>query len=103
MSIFVLRRLGEALVTLLIMTVMIFSLARLTGDPTPLVLPAEATEADRNFFREQYGLDRSLPEQYVVFLRNISRGDFGISFRYRKPAIDMVLTAMGPTLQLTLV
>ena len=103
MSIFVLRRLGEALITLLIMTVMIFSLARLTGDPTPLVLPAEATEADRNFFREQYGLDRSLPEQYVVFLGNISRGDFGISFRYRKPAIDMVLSAMGPTLQLTLV
>lgn len=103
MSIFVLRRLGEALVTLMIMTVMIFSLARLTGDPTPLVLPAEATEADRNFFREQYGLDRSLPEQYVVFLRNIARGDFGISFRYRKPAIDMVLTALGPTLQLTLV
>lgn len=103
MSIFILKRLGEALVTLLIMTVMIFSLARLTGDPTPLVLPAEATDADRNFFREQYGLDRSLPEQYLVFLRNVSQGDFGISFRYRKPAIDMVLSAMVPTLQLTLV
>ncbi len=70
----------QAAVTLLIMTFMIFGLARLTGDPTPLVLPAEATEADRNFFREQYGLDRSIPEQYVVFLRNIAHGDFGLPF-----------------------
>jgi ABC-type dipeptide/oligopeptide/nickel transport system permease component len=103
MSVFVLKRLVQAAITFLIMTFMIFGLARLTGDPTPLVLPAEATEADRNFFREQYGLDRSIPEQYLVFLGNIAHGDFGISFRYRKPAIDIVLTAMGPTLELTFV
>lgn len=103
MSIFIFKRLVQAAVTLMIMTFMIFGLARLTGDPTPLVLPAEATEADRNFFREQYGLDRSLPEQYLIFLRNVSQGDFGISFRYRQPAIDIVLAAMGPTLQLTLI
>jgi peptide/nickel transport system permease protein len=101
MSIFALKRLMQAAVTLLIMTFMIFGLARLTGDPTPLVLPAEATEADRNFFREQYGLDRSMPEQYVVFLSNIAHGDFGISFRYRRPAIDIVMVAIGPTLELT--
>jgi len=101
MSVFVLKRLGQAVVTLLLMTFMIFGLARLTGDPTPLVLPAEATEADRNFFREQYGLDRSLPEQYVIFLRNVTHGDFGISFRYRKPAMEIVATAMRPTLELS--
>jgi peptide/nickel transport system permease protein len=101
MSIFVLKRLGQAIVTLLLMTFMVFGLARLTGDPTPLVLPAEATEADRNFFREQYGLDRSLPKQYLVFLGNVVRGDFGVSFRYRKPAIGIVVAAMGPTLQLS--
>jgi peptide/nickel transport system permease protein len=103
MSVFVLKRLVQAAITFLIMTFMIFGLARLTGDPTPLVLPAEATEADRNFFREQYGLDRTIPEQYLVFLGNIAHGDFGISFRYRKPAIDIVLAAMGPTLELTLI
>jgi peptide/nickel transport system permease protein len=103
MSVFVSKRLVQAAITFLIMTFMIFGLARLTGDPTPLVLPAEATEADRNFFREQYGLDRSIPEQYLVFLGNIAHGDFGVSFRYRKPAIDIVLAAMGPTLELTLV
>ncbi|GGG28181.1 glutathione ABC transporter permease [Caldovatus sediminis] len=100
MARFLLTRLGQALVTLALLTVLIFVLARLTGDPTPLVLPSEATEADRAFFRQQYGLDRPVHEQYVVFLRNVLRGDFGISFRYREPAFDLVLAAIGPTLQL---
>jgi peptide/nickel transport system permease protein len=94
------HRLAQTVITFLLLTAIIFSLARLTGDPTPLVLPSEATEADRAFFRQQYGLDRSLPEQYFVFLSNVLRGDFGSSFRYREPAIDIVLAALGPTAEL---
>lgn len=101
MGLIVLRRLGQTLIVLFIVTLMVFALARLTGDPTPLVVPAEATEADRTFFREQYGLDQPLPVQYGIFLRNVLAGDFGISFRYREPAIKLVLNAVGPTLQLT--
>lgn len=101
MGLIIIRRLGETLVVLWIVTLMVFGLARLTGDPTPMVVPAEATEADRNFFREQYGLDKPLPMQYAIFLRNVLTGDFGVSFRYREPAIDLVAAAVGPTLQLT--
>lgn len=101
MTLYLLKRMGQALITLGILSVIIFGLARLTGDPTPLIVPAEATEADRNFFREQYGLNRSVPEQYFIFIRNILRGDFGISFRYRQPAIDYVLSGLKPTLELT--
>ncbi|MBV1795719.1 ABC transporter permease [Siccirubricoccus sp. G192] len=97
---FILKRIGQTLITLLLLTILIFTLARLTGDPTPLVMPSEATDADRTFFREQYGLDRPLHEQYLVFLRNILSGDFGVSFRYREPAMNLVLAAIGPTLQL---
>jgi peptide/nickel transport system permease protein len=100
MARFILTRLWQTLITLLLLTILIFILARLTGDPTPLVMPSEATEADRNFFRQQYGLDRPVHEQYVIFLRNVLHGDFGISFRYREPAFDLVLAAIGPTLQL---
>lgn len=100
MGLYLLSRIGQALVTLLIMTVIIFALARLTGDPTPLLVPSEATESDRQFFREQYGLDRSFPEQYYVFMRNVLRGEFGVSFRYREPALGIVLNALGPTLKL---
>jgi ABC-type dipeptide/oligopeptide/nickel transport system permease component len=101
MASFLYRRVGQTLVTLLLLTLLIFTLARLTGDPTPLIMPSEATDADRAFFREQYGLDRSLPEQYFVFLGNIVQGDFGVSFRYREPALGLVLQALGPTLQLS--
>ncbi len=101
MGLIILQRVGQTLVVLLIVTLMVFGLARLTGDPTPLVVPAEATEADRTFFREQYGLDKPVPVQYVIFLRNVLSGDFGISFRHREPAINLVMSAVGPTLKLT--
>jgi ABC-type dipeptide/oligopeptide/nickel transport system permease component len=97
------KRALQTLVTLLLLTLLVFGLARLTGDPTPLILPAEATEQDRDFFRAQYGLDQPLPVQYLIFLRNISEGNFGVSFRYRDPAFGLALAAVGPTLKLTAV
>ena len=100
MTIFLVRRIAEMLLTLLLITVLVFGLARLTGDPTPLLTPTEATDEDREFFRKQYGLDRSLPEQYATFLGNVLVGNFGVSFRWREPAIDVVITALGPTLKL---
>jgi ABC-type dipeptide/oligopeptide/nickel transport system permease component len=100
-TVFLARRLGQTLITLLVLTLMVFALARLTGDPAPLVLPTEATARDLDFFRQQYGLDRPLPHQYAVFLSNILRADFGMSFRYREPAIGIVLAGLGPTLRLT--
>ena len=98
MSVYLVKRLGQTLVTLLFLTLMVFALARLTGDPAPLVLPTEATAQDAQFFRQQYGLDRSLPEQYLIFLGNVSRGDFGVSFRYREPAIGFVMAGLGPAI-----
>jgi peptide/nickel transport system permease protein len=100
-TILILKRLGQTAVTFLILTVMVFALARLTGDPAPLVLPTEATTKDLEFFRQQYGLDRSLPFQYLTFLSNAFVGDFGTSFRYRQPALSIVAAGLLPTLKLT--
>jgi len=95
------QRFAQAFVTLLLVTLLVFTLVRLTGDPVPIISQPEATEADRNFFRIQYGLDRSLPEQYLIFVGNLMRGDFGVSFRLREPALGVVVGAIGPTLKLT--
>ncbi len=100
MTRYIVRRLLQTVVTAIFVTVIVFSLARLTGDPTLLILPTEATEADRTFFRRQLGLDRSLPEQYLTFLGNALRGDLGVSFRYREPALDLVLSRLPATLEL---
>jgi peptide/nickel transport system permease protein len=99
--IYFLSRLGQTAVTLLILTIIVFGAARLTGDPAASVLPADATDADRDFFRHQYGLDRPIVEQYFVFIGNALQGNFGVSFRHRVSAIDLVVGAIGPTLELT--
>lgn len=101
MTLYLLRRLAQTVITLIILSVMIFALARLTGDPAPLILPSEASAQDYAFFRQQYGLDRSLPEQYLTFVGNVLHGDFGHSFRYKKPAIEIVASGILPTLKLT--
>ncbi|MCA8927873.1 MAG: ABC transporter permease [Alphaproteobacteria bacterium] len=100
---YIVRRLGQTVVTALFVTVIVFSLARLTGDPTILIVPTEATEQDIQFFRQQLGLDRPLYEQYWSFLSNTLQGDMGVSFRYRVPALDLVLDRLPATLELAFV
>jgi peptide/nickel transport system permease protein len=97
---FILRRLVQTAFTAVLVSLIVFAMARLTGDPTLTLLPAEATEQDRNFFRKQYGLDRPLPVQYLTYVGNVLRGDLGVSFRYREPALGIVLERLGATLQL---
>lgn len=101
MPIFILRRALESFATLFVLTLVIFLLARLVGDPAPLVLGTEATPADLAFYRHQYGLDRPLVMQYLTFLGNVAQGDFGASFRYRVPAIGLILPALWATFKLT--
>ena len=100
MLLYVTRRIGQTLVTALFVTMIVFSLARLTGDPTIMLLPTEATQEDRDFFRRQLGLDKSLPEQYLTYLGRALSGDLGSSFRYREPALGLVLGKLPATLEL---
>src|SRR5688572_6294774 len=102
MFVYVARRIGQTLITALFVTMIVFSLARLTGDPTIMLLPTEATQEDREFFRRQLGLDKSLPEQYLTYLGNALSGDLGTSFRYREPALGLVLSRLPATLELAL-
>ena len=100
MAAYLVRRLFQTIATALFVTVIVFVLARLTGDPTVLLLPTEATEADRDFFRRQLGLDQPLPQQYLSFIGNVVAGDLGTSFRHRVPALSLVLSKLPATLEL---
>jgi len=81
----------------------VFALARVTGDPTILLLPTESTQEDRDFFRKQLGLDLPLHLQYLTFVGKVLEGDMGQSFRYREPALRIVLDRLPATLQLAAV
>ena len=79
MTAFLLRRLGQALLTIFGVATLIFFLQRLTGDPTYLLVPETATQADIEALRHALGFDRPLWVQYLSFLGEIARFDLGRS------------------------
>ncbi len=103
MTRFILKRCGFALVSLFILSVTIFVLIRLTGDPATLLAAPEAKEADLQALRVQLGLDRSWPVQYVHFVGGALRGDFGTSLYYRVPAGSLYWQRLPASLQLAAV
>ncbi|HEX9820102.1 MAG TPA: ABC transporter permease [Methylomirabilota bacterium] len=100
MTRFILKRCGLALASLFILSVTIFVLIRLTGDPATLLAAPEAKEADLAAIRVQLGLDRSWPVQYVHFVGGALRGDFGTSLYYRVPAGALYWQRLPASLQL---
>jgi len=103
MTRFVLRRCVYALASLLILSVTIFVLIRLTGDPATLLAAPHASEADLAAIRVQFGLDRSWPVQYLHFVGGALQGDFGTSIYYRVPAGALYWQRLPASLQLAAV
>ena len=95
------RRLLQLVPTLLGVTVVVFLLVRVSGDPTQLLLPETATPADRELFRKQHGLDRPLAIQYAQYVGNLIMGDFGRSLIDERSALDAVLQRLPATIELT--
>jgi peptide/nickel transport system permease protein len=100
MTRFILRRCVYALASLCILSVTIFVLIRLTGDPATLLAAPHASEADLAAIRAQFGLDRSWPVQYAHFVGGALQGDFGTSLYYRVPAGALYWQRLPASLQL---
>src|SRR6266850_591085 len=96
---YVARRLVQSLGVLLGVSVIVFGLLHLTGDPTRLLLPLEAREEDVRQLRALLGLDDPLWVQYVRFLGRAVRGDFGLSFKHQLPALTLIFQTLPATLQ----
>ena len=97
---FVLRRLAQSVVLLFVLALIIFALARVSGNPADLLLREDATQEDRAHFLHALGLDRPVHEQLYLFLGGLLRGDLGESIRYRKPAAEVFFERLPNTLQL---
>ena len=85
---------------LVILALIVFALARVTGNPADLLLREDATQEDRAHLLKALGLDRPTHEQLLVFLGGALRGDLGQSIRYRKPAVDVFFERLPNTLSL---
>ncbi len=100
MARFLLGRLFDGLVAILGVVTIVFVISRLLGDPAVLLLPVGATEQQIADLRSGLGLDRPIWQQYVTYLSGAVRGDFGQSFQFMRPAIDVVLERMPATMAL---
>ena len=97
---FILKRLGYSAISLCLLALTIFLFVRLTGDPTVLLVEPGASREDMAMVRQQLGLDRSLPVQFASFVGDMLRGDFGKSFYYRTPVLELYLSRLPSSLLL---
>jgi peptide/nickel transport system permease protein len=97
---YILQRLLQSVVVLFVLALVVFALARVTGNPADLLLPEDATRDDREHLLRALGLDRPTHEQLLLFFRGAMHGDLGQSIRYRKPAVEVFFERLPNTLAL---
>ncbi|SIT72787.1 ABC transporter permease [Edaphobacillus lindanitolerans] len=99
---YLLKSLLKTIPVLLFITLIVFVLMRLTGDPVSLMLPETATQEERETLKNSLGLNDPLPVQYMHFLGDLVKGDFGDSFRYNTDALELVMERLPATIELAI-
>jgi peptide/nickel transport system permease protein len=94
------KGLGNALISILGASLIIFIISRLSGDPVALMLPMDAPQSAVAALRQELGLDRPMWEQYLLFLWKAVQGDFGQSYRWQMPALTLVFDRLPATIAL---
>jgi peptide/nickel transport system permease protein len=99
---YIVRRILQSIVVVLGVATLIFLALRLSGDPVVLIVGAQATPEEIQRVRSSLGLDRPIHIQYLSFLSDLVRGDFGVSLRLKSPALPLVLERLPASLELAL-
>jgi peptide/nickel transport system permease protein len=97
---YILRRVLLGIVTVVGVSIIIFVAARLSGDVALLLAPQEATDEEIQAIRVQLGLDKPIPIQYYIFVKDALKGDFGRSIRYSRPVMEVILSRVPGTVEL---
>jgi peptide/nickel transport system permease protein len=100
---YLVKRIGQSLVTLVALSIIIFCLTRFTGDPIVLMLPDDASAEDIAQLRQALGLDRALPVQYWRFISRAVQGDFGRSIKGQMPVMDLIMDRLPNSFKLGIV
>lgn len=103
MMFYVIRRIAQSLLLLLAMSIIVFLAVYAIGDPVELLVSPQATQVEIAATRAAFGLDQPLTTQYGLFLANALRGDLGRSFIFHEPALSLVFSRMGATMELAVV
>ena len=97
---FILRRVLQSALVLLIVGLVAFSMFRFVGDPVDNMLGQERTQEDIDRLRTQLGLDQPFPVQYVKFLQGAVQGNFGVSYRQGREVSEIIIERAPATLEL---
>lgn len=100
---FFIKRLAKAAFTVWFIVSLVFVLTRLSGDPTDWMLPDDASVETRQELRESLGLDKSILEQYQIYMSDVSHGDMGKSYYYLRPVGELFAERVEATLKLAVI
>ncbi|MFC3616419.1 ABC transporter permease [Lutimaribacter marinistellae] len=100
---YIIRRVFQSVIVLLVVGLVAFSMFRFVGDPIDNMLGQERTQADIERLRTDLGLDQPFPVQYFKFLQNAAEGDFGVSYRQGRPVATIIAERAPATLELAFV
>ncbi|HEY9053440.1 MAG TPA: ABC transporter permease [Rectinemataceae bacterium] len=100
MTVFIIRRLLQSIVLVLVMSVLVFLGVYAIGNPADILIAPDATEAERTAIVRHFGLDKPLYAQYGLFLSNALKGDMGNSFKFNESALKLILERVPATLEL---
>ena len=103
MFFFIFRRLAQSILVMAIVSAVSFSLFNFVGDPVNNMVGQDATREQRIEIRQQLGLDDPIFSQYARFLGNMLQGDFGMSYRIKRPVDQLILERLPATLELVFV
>jgi peptide/nickel transport system permease protein len=97
---YLVKRVLQSMVVLLCVSFVVFIIMYLSGDPTEMMLPPEATQIEIEALRHHMGLDQPFMVQYTTFMKNALKGDLGKSFLFNKPAVGLIVERIPATLEL---
>ena len=103
MLVFIIRRLLQSVVVLLVMSLLVFVGVYAIGNPIDMLISPDADQMDRARTIAAFGLDKPLWQQYFLFVANALQGDMGRSFAFSAPAMTLIIERMPATLELALV
>ncbi|MCP1336015.1 ABC transporter permease [Futiania mangrovi] len=102
MSAFILRRLFQSAVAVIVMSLLVFFGVSVVGDPVYMLISPDMPQAEIEATIKQFGFDRPIWEQYFLFVKNALQGDLGNSFIFAEPALKLIIERMPATLELAL-
>ena len=97
---YIVKRFVQMIVVLFVVSILVFMLTNFIGDPVDMLVPENATVEQVESARARLGLNKPLPVQYGIFLRDVLHGNFGKSYTYGKPAMGLIMERMPTTLEL---